>query len=963
MNPLSSASEWARTKFQNFRKQGQSQQPDSQARHPRPAKNTRNDNGSSVLTGRRHPEAESLLRMLAFLKELHASDRFIAGSDYREKLSSFEDTMAFYRNLESAGTLSAFCRSQGWRSEKSLASIRRILAIYERLPAFVNKENETYLKETLRKEKAYLDHILDPVDAAINLDLNQRKVILSDEDYMLVIAGAGAGKTTTVAAKVRYLVEKKGIRPEEILVVSFTNKAVAELRTRINRNLGIPCPIGTFHATGNTILKKDVEERPLIAEASTLYRVVLRYLCESALREERTIHDLLLFFGTYFDAPYEGFDMQQYFSHILSENHVTMRSEIEEYERKIIDIRSRKNVTIRAEILRSREEVEIANYLYLSGIDYTYEEVYPYYLPGSNKPYTPDFLLRQGDLQIWLEHFGISEDGRNNRYTDEELERYKKAANQKYRHHKAHGSRLIFTYSSYKDGRSREEHLREKLISCGFVLHPRKEEEVLAKLTQGEQNRYVGRLSVLLTRFIENFKTNGFSLDDFDRMRQSTTNVRSQIFLNIAKDCFIEYQRHLRKHNMIDFQDMINESAALLRLYKDRGKSLPFKYIIVDEYQDISRQRFDLVRALREVSDARIIAVGDDWQSIYAFSGSDITLFTQFAQKMGYASSLTIDRTYRNSQELIDIAGGFIQKNRSQISKSLISKKHLDSPVIIYTYNARQKRDKNIKTSGVNYAMAKCIETAVGQILEYAKKEERTEKTILLIGRFGFDGKKLEHSDLFEYRDYGSRIICKKYPSVRITFMTAHASKGLGYDDVIVLNGQNAKYGFPAKIENDPVLSFVVHEDRTIAYAEERRLFYVAMTRTKNRVYFIAPEQNPSEFLLELKRDYKTISLRGNWDESGAAGPSSFKACPICGYPLRYRFSPAYGLRLYICSNEPEVCGFMTNDAAGGKLSIRRCSCCRDGFLIVRQARDGSHFLGCTNYRRDGRGCNNTANT
>jgi DNA helicase-4 len=134
---------------------------------------------------------------------------------------------------------------------------------------------------------------------------------------------------------------------------------------------------------------------------------------------------------------------------------------------------------------------------------------------------------------------------------------------------------------------------------------------------------------------------------------------------------------------------MINESARLLREVKEMKKKLDFKYIIADEYQDISRQRFDLTKELSEVTDARIIAVGDDWQSIYAFSGSDITLFTKFEEKMGYAKMLKIVRTYRNSQEVIDIAGNFIQRNKEQISKQLISPKHIEDPVLIYTFTKK----------------------------------------------------------------------------------------------------------------------------------------------------------------------------------------------------------------------------------------------------------------------------------
>lgn len=226
-----------------------------------------------------------------------------------------------------------------------------------------------------------------------------------------------------------------------------------------------------------------------------------------------------------------------------------------------------------------------------------------------------------------------------------------------------------------------------------------------------------------------------------------------------------------------------------------------------------------------------------------------------------------------------------------------------------------------------------------------------------MLGRFGFDGDKLEKSGLFEYINRGSKLKSVKYPKLNITFMTAHASKGLGYDNVIVVNGRNETYGFPSKVEDDPVLAFVIKGDRSIDYAEERRLFYVAMTRTKNRVYFIAPEQNPSEFLLEIKRDYKNVVLRGNWNEEPPQNNIAKKTCPICGYPMQFRYKSAYGLRLYICTNDPEVCGFMTNEYKAGKLSILKCDQCRDGYLVVKPGKENSYFLGCTNYKKDGTGC------
>jgi DNA helicase-4 len=191
--------------------------------------------------------------------------------------------------------------------------------------------------------------------------------------------------------------------------------------------------------------------------------------------------------------------------------------------------------------------------------------------------------------------------------------------------------------------------------------------------------------------------------------------------------------------------------------------------------------------------------------------------------------------------------------------------------------------------------------------------------------------------------------------------MTAHSSKGLGYDDVVILNTKNERYGFPSKLEDDPLLKLVLKEDRSYDYAEERRLFYVAMTRTKNRVWMIAPSDHPSEFLLELMDDYDNVKLEGHLSRSPVSSDPLSKRCPVCGYPMKLRFHKAFGLPLYLCSNEPEVCGFLTNDLAGGRMNIMRCDCCRDGYLIIKRNRkSGQVFWGCTNYLPNGKGCNRT---
>lgn len=902
------------------------------------------------------PLNENAVRLMEcgdYINSVLSRDKYISRSIYKDKISSYSQVIDFFDVLKSSGMLDSFCEQNGL----TVQNVDSITESYKNIRDVVDHHNEKFVDDKLVTEKDYLDSIIRDIDPKIMLDEDQRRVVLTDEDYCLVIAGAGAGKTTTVAAKVKYLVDRQEIDPRQILVISYTNKAVNELKDKIQKSLGINCPIATFHSTGNAVIHVNAPEEKLnIVDQSRLYFVIRDYFRVSVMRNESIVNKLILFFASYFDAPYEGDDLNGFFNNIARANYSTMRSDLEDFKREVIDTRTKKSVTIQNEVLRSHQEVEIANFLYLNNIEYEYEPAYPYNIMYSRKPYTPDFIIKQGEKTAYIEHFGITESGENDRYSPEEIERYKKAVNDKVLLHKKHGTTLIYTFSGYNDRKPLLTHLKEMLEDKGFELKPRSNKEVMETIVAGEENRYIRNLVSLVCRFISNFKVNAYVLDDFNRMYHTTQNVRSRLFLDICADCYLEYERWLKENNAVDFEDMINESARILKEVKEMKQKLDFKYIIVDEYQDISRQRFDLTKALSEVTDAKIIAVGDDWQSIYAFSGSDLTLFTKFEEKMGYAKMLKIVRTYRNSQEVIDIAGNFIQKNTDQITKKLISPKHIIDPVIIYTYDSKAKKAGDNRRSGANYEMARAIEIALERMLQYKKEENKKPGPILLLGRFNFDGDLLERSGLFEYVKRGDKIKSVKYPGLDITFMTAHSSKGLGYDDVIIVNGRNETYGFPSKIEDDPVLSFVIKGDRAIDYAEERRLFYVAMTRTKNRVFLIAPEQNPSEFLVEIKKEYKNVMLKGYWNEKYKYGTAK-KSCPLCGYPMQLKYKQAYGLRLYICANEPEICGFMTNDINGGKMAIQKCDKCRDGYLVVKKNNKGDHFLGCTNYKPNGTGC------
>lgn len=418
----------------------------------------------------------------------------------------------------------------------------------------------------------------------------------------------------------------------------------------------------------------------------------------------------------------------------------------------------------------------------------------------------------------------------------------------------------------------------------------------------------------------------------------------------------------MEEGHCIDFQDMINESVELLHKMQEKGKGgLYYKYIIVDEYQDISRQRYNLVAELSRLCDAKIMAVGDDWQSIYAFSGSVLPLFTRFCQEVGYGQELKITRTYRNAQEIIDIAGTFVQKNSAQIKKALISPKRIINPVIIHTYAETFKKEAERPKGGKYFYLGKAVNKAIGDIMEYNAAESKSRvASILLIGRYGFDARNLCYSKEFNYDEKSGKVYSAQYgKQVKLQFLTAHSSKGLSADNVIIINAKDETYGFPSKVDDDPVLNMVVLNDTSYNYAEERRLFYVALTRTKNRVFIVTPEKRPSEFIKELLSDpksYPNVTLKGELKTDLSISNVVKDSCPICGYPMQLRWNKNYGLRLWICTNDQEVCGFMTNDKRGEELSIQKCDWCKDGYLIVKKGYTG-YILGCTNYKPDRSGC------
>lgn len=383
-----------------------------------------------------------------------------------------------------------------------------------------------------------------------------------------------------------------------------------------------------------------------------------------------------------------------------------------------------------------------------------------------------------------------------------------------------------------------------------------------------------------------------------------------------------EYQNYLHKNNAIDFSDMINEAAALV---SSGCNILPYKYVIVDEYQDISKSRFNFLKAIADRSGAKFFCVGDDWQSIYRFAGSDISLFTDFEKYFGYTKILRIEKTYRNSQQLIDEASDFVLKNPMQLKKNLRSDKNLDYPIVFWRFDDDPRK-------------------SLQQMINKIVLDFGVNSSVLLLGRTNYDLEIAKKTGLFKnyYQNRKQKLEYIPIPELQIDFMSVHKSKGLEADNVILLNFKNDKLGFPNKIADDKVLNLVLTNAEDFKFAEERRLFYVAITRTKNRTFILTDNRNPSQFFKEFTASKSVcfISVRQTANEGQ-------EKCPLCktGNLLKVEHN---GKSFVGCSNFPK-CKYTIQDATVLE-NPKKCPAC-GGFLIKRKGKKNKHwFIGCTNY-------------
>jgi DNA helicase-4 len=670
------------------------------------------------------------------------------------------------------------------------------------------------------------------------LDRQQMLSVVKEVKNHLIIAGAGTGKTTTIVGKVKFLLLKGIVKPNEILLLSFTNDSAAEMRERIKKEIGHRIEVSTFHKLGMNIIKQCDGEVPKITQIELRLFALEELL---ALMEKPEYLYRLSSFLLYYRVP------------ARSEFEFSSEPEYVEY------LQSNPPTTLNGQRVKSYGEMDIANFLSQNGISYEYEQ--PYHIDtrtSDHGQYRPDFFLPE--YNIYIEYFGIDRDGKVPSYFKGKDGKsasviYKESMEWKRQLHKKQNTTMIECFAYEKFSGDLLNNFVAKLKEHNVALTPRDPKEIISELVASRSSLLSG-FAELTETVITLIKNNNYTIDQVRSriLPHSMTSDSDRAIIDLIEPIYDAYSQALKKKDEIDFNDMINISMQ----YLSDGKHVhSYKYVIVDEYQDISRSRFSLLKAMRESNPFSLFCVGDDWQSIYRFAGSDIGLILNFSKHWGATQISRIETTYRFTQALVDISSEFIMKNPNQLKKSI--------------------RGNDTERMFPLGEICGNSESDVVSIMADRLLTLPQNSSVFFIGRYNFDVDIIRNSSAFSLRFDNTtqqiNIAFLRRADLKITFLTAHRSKGLQADYVFILNNKRSFLGFPSNIQDAHILDLLLDNSDRYPHSEERRLFYVAMTRAKIRATLLTTRGKESEFIRELRSAYD-INMKKEREAS---------ICPRCG--------------------------------------------------------------------------------
>lgn len=704
-------------------------------------------------------------------------------------------------------------------SKKVRISSREYSSLLEKLKLDVNNYNPVFIEKRLKDYKSFFDGKDDKLK--IGLDTDQRLAVVVDDKHNMVIAGAGSGKTEVISSKIAYLVRRKDkIAPEKILALAFNKDAVANMESRLRDNYGIDnVNVMTFHKLGRNIIHEKNKESPKLFENGEDWkiRVKIGELVEKLLKNKE-YQDLFL----------------DYLASHLEEEEVEFDKKEEYYEY----MQNKRYTTLKNEKVKSISERDIANFLFKYGIDYKYEPLVDWIKTGSDDvEYRPDFYL-PAPFNLYIENWGMDKNMKVPEWFSQSSEKYNKIREWKLKQFKDNNKILIQTWDYERnEGVLISNLLKELNKYSKEPLKQRTYQEIVEKTFLFKENK--SEIINMIHSFIVLSKANSIGVKDIiKRINSSEYKERQVLFAKIAVEALKEYQSFLKETKQIDFNDMILEAVDIVKnnpsMFKGR-----YDYILVDEFQDISKPRLDLIKALVDCNNAKLFVVGDDWQSINGFAGAEVSYFVNFSETFEKPAITPLKINYRSSKYIVDMSNKLISNNKNKIDKIILSSQ--DNGVGV-------KARVIVLPKGYEENQELRIIRLVDLLKElFAKGVKPAE--ILILSRFNRILTSLEEY----FRKNNMPVNEERGAKNGINFLSVHKSKGLQANHVILLDVLSGTYGFPSEIRDSSVLQIAKNKHEKDPFEEERRLFYVALTRSKEFLYIFTIKDIKSIFLKEIE--------------------------------------------------------------------------------------------------------------
>lgn len=660
-----------------------------------------------------------------------------------------------------------------------------------------------------RRDKNRFRELVD-IPAEITLSEEQVIAATSHAKETLVVAGAGSGKTFVLVGRAKYLVGSERTTEDKILMLAY-NKDAAEELSRRSRESGICVTAQTFHGFGNSVIKAPGERTGVaFGDSGEVSKFLARQLKHELSEESKS--GLAKYFSQEL-VPYRDFE------------------EFESLNEYAAYVRATIPRTLMDEQVKSHGEWLIANFLFSNSIEYSYEALYEEGKSAKDR-HKPDFTIREkGKNPIWIEYFGT--DRSNSVAPGISKEGYLDQIKWKKEVHARNSTVLIeLYYYDLKEGTLLTK-LEAALKQNSVKLKPKSADEIL---TQANEIGYDSRFLRVCEQFLGHVRANRLSTAELTELAKSQE--RDKTFIGVFNQFLLAYESELTRLNLPDYAELIHGAADAI---SKSEYEFNFTHVLVDEFQDISSDRNRLIDSMKIANPKlEVTCVGDDWQSIYRFSGSDVSIMREASKPKMIRKRVDLTATYRLPQVIADISRKFILKNPLQLEKHVYSKSDLDVPGKVVTHWDMEQKENQ--------------ENLLRVIERIGDDSKDPSKSIRILARYVSNLPGDFPLNTRKHIESATKFVEHIWEGP-VEVSSIHAAKGLEADFVVVMDMIQDFRGFPSTIEDDPVMRLVMPEKDLHQHGEERRLFYVALTRARRETHLISPISAPSLFTLEMLKD------------------------------------------------------------------------------------------------------------